>query len=124
MFEYHHYHSTAWEVLLCVRGSATVQFGGPDGPPLALSVGDAALVPPGVAHRQLAARDGFTLLGAYPDHEGCRTPAADTVRGPPTPRQARDIGECPAPRLDPLRGDRGVLLEVLRRCRRTDGSER
>ena len=34
VFSYHHYHSTAWEALLCVQGEAEIQFGGPKGPTL------------------------------------------------------------------------------------------
>lgn len=34
VFPYHHYHSTAWEALLCVQGEADIQFGGPTGPTL------------------------------------------------------------------------------------------
>jgi uncharacterized protein YjlB len=34
VFNYHHYHSTAWEALLCVQGEADIQFGGPSGPTL------------------------------------------------------------------------------------------
>jgi uncharacterized protein YjlB len=55
-------HSVAWEALLCVKGRANVQFGGEGGPVLEASVGDLLIVPPGVAHKQLQAWDGFTLL--------------------------------------------------------------
>ena len=124
VFTYHHYHSTAWEALLCVRGSADVQFGGPSGPVLQPAKGDLVLVPPGVAHKQLADRDGFTLLGAYPSHDGCRTPSADTVRGAPTAAQARNIAACATPVLDPRWGGSppwdgglGRLLGAREECR-------
>ena len=120
VFTYHHYHSTAWEALLCVRGSADVQFGGPSGPVLQPAKGDLVLVPPGVAHKQLADRDGFTLLGAYPSHDGCRTPSADTVRGAPTAAQARNIAACATPVLDPRWGGstpwEGGLVRLLGDC--------
>ena len=38
VFSYHHYHSTAWEALLCVQGEADIQFGGPTGPTLHTNV--------------------------------------------------------------------------------------
>eukprot|EP00445_Apocalathium_hangoei_P014180 CAMPEP_0203888886 /NCGR_PEP_ID=MMETSP0359-20131031/32498_1 /ASSEMBLY_ACC=CAM_ASM_000338 /TAXON_ID=268821 /ORGANISM="Scrippsiella Hangoei, Strain SHTV-5" /LENGTH=205 /DNA_ID=CAMNT_0050810181 /DNA_START=204 /DNA_END=821 /DNA_ORIENTATION=- len=104
VFEFHHYHSTAWEALLCVRGEAEVQFGGPTGPVLKPVVGDLVLVPPGVAHKQGRSSGDFLLLGSYPDHEGCSTPNADTVRGAPTPRQSAAIRDCPAPLLCPRWG--------------------
>lgn len=100
VFTYHHYHSTAWEALLCVDGKAEVQFGGPSGPRLSAGVGDLILIPPGVAHKQLEATPDFTLLGCYPNE----TPDVDTVRGAPTPAQARSIKACPVPRSDPLFG--------------------
>lgn len=34
VFSYHHYHSSAWEALLCIEGEADIQFGGPTGPTL------------------------------------------------------------------------------------------
>ena len=104
VFTYHHYHSTAWEALLCVRGQADVQFGGPQGPTLTPSKGDLILIPPGVAHKQLASSEGFLLLGSYPDHDGCRTPGADTCRGAPSLQQAASIRGCPAPLLCPRWG--------------------
>ena len=119
VFSYHHYHSSAWEALLCVRGEADVQFGGPQGPVLTTSEGDLVLIQPGVAHKQGRTADGFLLLGSYPTHEGCFTPDADTVRGAPTPQQAASIKACPAPLLCPRWGARtpwdGGLARLLRR---------
>jgi uncharacterized protein YjlB len=99
VFTYHHYHSTAWEALLCVQGSASIQFGGPSGPALGVAVGDLILIPPGVAHKQLESKD-FTLLGAYP----IETPSADTCRGKPTAAQKANIEGCPVPAIDPVFG--------------------
>ena len=105
VFGYHHYHSTAWEALLCVAGGADVQWGGPSGPTLALRCGDVALVPPGVAHKQLRSEGGFALLGSYPDHEGCRTPEADEVRSCPGSGAEREqVRRCPPPRRCPFFG--------------------
>ena len=36
IFPYHHYHSTAWELLLCVKGHAHMQLGGESGPKVPL----------------------------------------------------------------------------------------
>lgn len=47
IFPYHHYHSTAWESLVCVRGQADVQLGGDGGPSVSMERGDIALIPPG-----------------------------------------------------------------------------
>ena len=119
VFSYHHYHSTAWEALLCVSGAADVQFGGPRGPVLTPAKGDLVLIPPGVAHKQGRSEGGFLLLGSYPTHEGCSTPDADTVRGAPTPQQAASIRACPPPLLCPRWGAwtpwDGGLGRLLRR---------
>lgn len=43
------------------------------------------LIPPGVAHKQLEANGGFTLLGAYPTQEF--DGSIDTLTGSPTAEQ-------------------------------------
>ena len=83
IFTFHHYHSTAWELLLCVQGYAKVQLGGETGPTITIEKGDLALVPPGVAHKHLDSFDGLSLLGSYP----AATPDVDTLRGAPTEQQ-------------------------------------
>eukprot|EP00929_Paragymnodinium_shiwhaense_P085142 TRINITY_DN45594_c0_g1_i1.p1 TRINITY_DN45594_c0_g1~~TRINITY_DN45594_c0_g1_i1.p1 ORF type:complete len:197 (+),score=39.46 TRINITY_DN45594_c0_g1_i1:194-784(+) len=100
VFDFHHYHSTAWEALLCVAGSASIQFGGPGGPELPAAVGDLILIPPGVAHKQMDASGDFLLLGSYPNE----TPTADTVRGAPSQQQQQSIEDCPVPACDPIFG--------------------
>lgn len=102
IFEYHHYHSKAWELLLCVRGEALVQLGGSTGPAVSISCGDSVLIPPGVAHKQLKADGSFTLLGAYPtqDFDGL----IDTLTGLPTPEQRDTINACYVPLTEPITG--------------------
>ena len=40
VYSYHHYHSTAHEVLGCFQGAAIVQFGGESGPEVSIQAGD------------------------------------------------------------------------------------
>ncbi len=47
---FHHFHSSAHEVLGVARGEASVLFGGPDGTVLPVQAGDVVVVPAGVAH--------------------------------------------------------------------------
>src|SRR5580698_348513 len=47
---FHHFHSTAHEVLGVARGEASVLFGGPNGTALTVRAGDVVVVPAGVAH--------------------------------------------------------------------------
>ncbi|PAF20842.1 hypothetical protein CHH69_10170 [Terribacillus saccharophilus] len=67
IFPYHHYHSTAHEVLGVLSGHATVQLGGPDGEQLHISRGDVIVLPAGTAHKRIQESIDFQVLGAYPD---------------------------------------------------------
>ena len=100
IFSFHHYHTKAWELLLCVCGSASVQVGGDTGPTVKIEKGDLLLVPPGVAHKQLGEESGFSLPGSYPTFgfDG----RIDTCRGKPTDEERRRIQECYVPKIDPL----------------------
>jgi uncharacterized protein YjlB len=108
IFSYHHYHSTAHEVLAVTRGSATVQLGGPDGWTLAVSAGDVLVLPAGVAHKNLGSDRDLQVVGAYPDGQDW-----DLKRGEPEERPAadRNIEQVSLPATDPLYGADGPLLE-------------
>jgi uncharacterized protein YjlB len=98
IFTCHLYHSNAWEVLVCMKGQAQVQFGGPSGPTLPFEEGDVALVPPGVAHKQVSSQNEFQVLGSYPK----TAPQFDNVRREPTKQQRRNILNCETPIREPI----------------------
>ena len=107
IFDYHHYHSTAHEVLVALKGSAHVQLGGPNGIALTFSRGDVIIIPAGVAHIKVNDADGFLCLGAYPDGQ-----QYDMKYGTQGERPGADenIRKVPLPQCDPLYGDDGPLL--------------
>ena len=68
-FPFHHYHSAAHEVVGIARGTAVLQFGGPDGPHIDVAAGDACVIPAGVVHRRIDDAPGYSVVGAYPHHQ-------------------------------------------------------
>lgn len=111
ILEKHHYHSNAHEVLVALKGSARVQFGGPNGITLRFEQGDVIIIPAGVAHMKLDEDDGFTCLGGYPDGQ-----EYDMNYGKPEERPAADenIKKVPLPGNDPLYGMDGPLIKNWR----------
>ena len=106
VYSYHHYHSTAHEVLGVYGGSATILFGGPEGKTVTIRAGDVAVIPAGVAHKCLEAGGDFRIVGAYP--LGQRW---DMCYGTSGERPAADqnIAAVPDPQRDPVLGETGVL---------------
>lgn len=51
IYNYHHYHSTAHEVLCVYQGEAKVQLGGDGGIRQTVRTGDVIIIPAGVAHK-------------------------------------------------------------------------
>ena len=109
IFSYHHYHSTAHEVLGIAAGSARVQLGGPEGEAFDVEAGDVLVLPAGVAHKNLGASRDFLVVGAYPDGQDW-----DLLRGRPgeRPEADRNIEQVSLPALDPVYGDGGPLVEL------------
>lgn len=108
IYPYHHYHSTAHEVLGVYSGSAMVQLGGEDGVVHRVRAGDALLIPAGVAHKNLGSTEDFGVVGAYPDGRdwdlNCGKPGE-------RPQTDRNIARVPVPQLDPIYGPVGPLLD-------------
>lgn len=109
IFGYHHYHSTAHEVLGVASGSAQVTLGGPKGRTVEVHKGDAIVIPAGVAHKLENASGDFEVVGAYPPGRDW-----DILTGEDGEREAAlaNIAVVPMPQTDPVQGDRGALAEA------------
>lgn len=99
---FHHFHSTAHEVLGVARGEATVLFGGPNGQVLTVKAGDVVVVPAGVGHCNQGHSDDLLIVGAYPGNG----PRPDLRRGRPEEHDtaAAAIARVPVPASDPVTG--------------------
>jgi uncharacterized protein YjlB len=108
IYGFHHYHSTAHEVLAVCGGKAKVQLGGKQGLIVNLSAGDAVVIPAGVAHKNLGSGSNFIVVGAYPEGQHY-----DMCYGEPGERPGTDenIDRVPLPESDPLRGPGGPLMQ-------------
>jgi uncharacterized protein YjlB len=111
IYDYHHFHSTAHEVLGCFGGRATVQVGGPHGPHLHIAAGDVLVLPAGASHKCVTSTPDFRVVGAYE-----RGRAYDMQIGDPAARRGAEqrIREVPAPELDPIYGAGGPLVRAWR----------
>lgn len=114
IYSFHHFHSTAHEVLGVVAGSATVILGGPDGRTFEVGRGDVLVLPAGTGHCNAGAVSELLVVGAYPD--GMRW---DLRRGDPAEREEVlvNIGRVPLPRADPVEGTEGPLTSLWAQAR-------
>lgn len=110
IYDYHHYHSTAHEVVGIAAGSATVRFGGENaGETVGLKAGDVVVIPAGVAHARISQSDDLLAVGAYADGRDW-----DIVRDDPKAlAEARQrIAQVPLPSADPVDGPDGPLMKL------------
>ncbi|MBA2176468.1 cupin domain-containing protein [Halobacillus locisalis] len=109
VFDYHHYHSTSHEVLVVLKGAATLTLGGPQGRRIDIEKNDLLVIPAGVAHKNEGATEDFKVLGAYPFGN-----SFDLKTGQKHEYETalNEIPEAPYPEADPILGKKGPLLEL------------
>ena len=108
VYSFHHYHSTAHEVLGVYGGTAKVQFGGEGGTSVAVRPGDVVIIPAGVAHKNLGASKDFRVVGAYPFGQYADM---NYGRSAERPGADQDIAHVFLPKADPVYGANGPLTK-------------
>jgi uncharacterized protein YjlB len=109
IFPFHHFHSTAHEVLGVVSGSAHVMLGGPRGQLFEVGVGDVLVLPAGTGHCKQGDSGDLLVVGAYPD-----AMSWDIRRGDPAEHDEvlENIRAVPLAGADPVGGPKGPLVEL------------
>jgi uncharacterized protein YjlB len=107
VYNFHHYHSTAHEVLGFAAGHADLILGGEGGEPLTVHAGDVVVLPAGTGHCRTTASDDFLVIGAYPENEHW-----DICRASATPEVLERMRHVRFPASDPLTGRSGALPKL------------
>lgn len=101
IFDYHHFHSNAHEVLGIAQGHVTLRLGGETGILLHMVAGDCIILPAGTGHKCVDSTADLLVVGAYP--MGQENP--DICRSWQDQLGIReDIRNVPVPEDNPLKG--------------------
>jgi uncharacterized protein YjlB len=104
IYDFHHYHSTAHEVMGFAVGEARLILGGEGGHEVTLRVGDVVVLPAGTGHCKVDASNDLMVIGAYPQDMDW-----DICRNAPTPEMVDRMRRLKIPNFDPVTGFEGSL---------------
>jgi uncharacterized protein YjlB len=107
IYDFHHYHSTAHEVLGIAGGDGQIVLGGPGGHELTVNAGDILVLPAGTGHCRLQCSPDFKVVGAYPPRQSW-----DICRSAPSQAERERMRTLPFPNSDPLSGATGALTKL------------
>ncbi len=112
IYPFHHFHSTAHEILGIAAGEAHVTLGGPapGGRDLTLRGGDVVALPAGTGHCSLRSSPDLLVVGAYPAGQ-----LWDICRSAPTPDTLDRMAHLTFPASDPVSGASGPLPTLWRK---------
>jgi uncharacterized protein YjlB len=107
VYGFHHYHSTAHEVMGFAAGKAELLLGGENGVVITIRAGDVALLPTGTGHCRISASADFLVVGAYPPDQHW-----DICRSAPSLDAQRRMRSLPFPQNDPVCGPNGPMQRL------------
>lgn len=109
LYDFHHYHSTAHEVLGVYSGWVTGRFGGPKGDVFEARAGDVIIIPAGVSHCNTGQSPDFRVVGAYPFGQSWDTKYG---RADERPEADNNISSVALPGSDPVFGPDGPMMSL------------
>jgi uncharacterized protein YjlB len=107
VYDFHHYHSTAHEVLGFAAGDALLLLGGEGGTEVAVHKGDVMVLPAGTGHCLLERSTNLLVVGAFPPEQDW-----DICRTAPTEEMMEKMHALKFPKSDPVLGAAGSLPRV------------